>query len=111
MRFLSAEKAEDLAGIAERSPQMKNAVAHYAELTEDERTRLIEHYRQKAEWDAEARERYVRNEGREEGREEGLAEARVIMAKNLLDRQLSIDEIASITSMSQEELEHLRTSR
>ena len=118
MRFLSAESKEDLAGIAERSPQMKKVVGRYAELTEDERARLIEHYRQKAEWDAEARESYVRNEGREEGlaegltqgHEEGLAEARAMMAKNLLDKQMPLDEIASITGLSQEAVEALQVS-
>ena len=107
MRFLSAESAEDLQELLERSPHMEKPVWRVMELTDDERAWWREFYREKAELDAEARERYVRNEGRVEGRVEGLVEAQTSIARNLLERQIPIKEIAALTGLSIEEVEDL----
>ena len=92
LKFLSAERKEDLEMIAERSPQVKKAVVRLMELSNDERTRLLYESRQKMEWDIQSRERG----------------AVMTVAKNALKKNMSVDDIADITGLSLEEIEGLR---
>ena len=54
-RFLSAKDKEEFVMLAERNPQVKNAVVRLMELSADEQTRLLYDSRQKMEWDNQAR--------------------------------------------------------
>ena len=51
-------------------------------------------------------------EGREEGREEGIVKGReegvISVARELLSTNLTIDEIAKVTGLTREEVDHLR---
>ena len=98
MKFLSAEKKEDLDMIAEKSPQVKKAVARLMELSNDERTRLLYESRQKMEWDNRAREQEARDE------------EKFGIAKKLLKRNRPVDEIIEDTGLTREEVEGLRDS-
>ena len=94
LKFLSAERREDLEMIAERSPQVKKAVVRLMELSNDERTRLLYESRQKMEWDNQARERSaIKN-----------------IAKNLLSMDMPIDKIITATGLTHEEIEDLRNA-
>ena len=48
-----------------------------------------------------------REEGREEGRKEGRTEEKIEMARKLLVRGMSIDEVASITELTREKVASL----
>jgi len=106
LKFLSAERKEDLEMIAERSPQVKRAVVRLLELSSDERTRLLYESRQKMEWDNQAREQGARDEGRNEGRNERNIE----IAKNLLKMNISIEHIIASTGLTRNEVEKLNNA-
>jgi len=94
LKFLSAEREEDLNMIAEKSPQVKKAVVRLMELSKDEKTRMLYESRQKLEWDYQARER-----------------AKIAtIAKNLLVMNIPIDSIATATGLTYEEIEDLQNA-
>ncbi len=66
------------------------------ELSNDERTRMLYESRQKMEWDNKARERGAREK------------ERIAIAKNLLNKQMPIGEIADVTGLTLEEVEDLQ---
>jgi len=101
MKFLSAENKEELDMIAEKSPQVKKAVARLMELSNDERTRLLQESLQKKEWDNRARERGARAEGKTEGKAE--------IARSMLEDAMSPDLISKFTGLTIQEIEALRS--
>ena len=98
LKFLSAERREDLEMIAARSPQVKKTVVRLMELSSDERTRLLYESRQKMEWDNQARKHEARNE------------EKFSFAKKLLQRNRPIDEIVEDTGLTYEEVAELQTA-
>ena len=98
LKFLSVERKEDLDMIAEKSPQVKRAVARLMELSNDERTRLLYESRQKMEWDNQARECVASND------------RAVSIAKNLLAMSMPPDKIVEATGLPREEVESLLAS-
>ena len=98
LKFLSAERKEDLDMIAEKSPQVKKAVVRLMELSNDERTRLLYESRQKMEWDNQARE-------------QGAVKTREYeIARNALQKKMPIDDIVDITGLTHEEIEGLQVT-
>jgi thymidylate synthase len=63
---LSAKDKEEFVMLAERNPQVKNAVVRLMELSADEQTRLLYDSRKKMEWDNWGREKAAKKEGAEE---------------------------------------------
>ena len=120
MKFLSAQNKEELDMIAEKSPQVKKAVVRLMELSNDERTRLLQESLQKKEWDNRARERGARAEGKAEGIAKGkaegiaegvakgVAEGKVEIARSMLARAMPHGLISEITGLTVEEIEKLR---
>lgn len=112
MKFIKAEKEEDLDMLAERSPQMRKAVGVLKELSADERTRMLYEEREIARRDYVSRidgaKREGRNEGRREGRHEGRNERSVEIARNALRKNMPIDDIIDITGLTREEVEALQ---
>ena len=96
LKFLSASRKEELDMVAQKSPQVKKAVARLMELSNDERTRLLYESRQMMEWDNQIREREASND------------RAIDIAKNLLKRNRPIDEILEDTGLTREEIESLR---
>jgi len=96
--------------LAERNIQIGRAVAVLKELSEDERTRLLEESYQKARWDEELRIETASSEGRMEGRVEGLAEGARKVAIKMLRTNMPIQTIVLMTELPIEEIEGLRTS-
>ena len=90
--------------LAERNTHIGRAVAVLKELSEDERTRLLEESCQKARWDEELRIEAALAEGRMEGRMEGA----LATARNALRMGLSAEDVAIMTGVSREEVERLR---
>jgi len=95
LKFLSAQRKEDLDMIAERSPQVKKAVVRLMELSNDERTRLLYESRQKMEWDNRARERVA------------IKTREYEIARNALEKKMSIEDIIDITGLTRDEIEDL----
>ena len=122
MRFLEPRGKEDYEMLAERNMQIGRAVAVLKELSEDERTRLLEESYQKARWDEEIRMEAAVTEGRiegltegrieglTEGRIEGLAEGARKVAIKMLRGNMPIQTIALMTELPVEEIERLRAS-
>jgi len=63
LKFLAAEREEELKMLAEKNPQIGRAVARLQELSEDERTRLLAESREKMEWDNAVRMQAAREKG------------------------------------------------
>jgi predicted transposase/invertase (TIGR01784 family) len=98
LKFLSAERKEELEMLAEKSPLVKKAVVRLMELSNDERTRLLYESRQKMEWDNQARERGASND------------RAVAIAKNLMEMNMTIDNIVEATGLTKEEVEILKVA-
>ena len=98
LKFLSAQRKEDLDMIAERSPQVKKAVVRLMELSSDERTRLLYESRQKMEWDNRARERGA------------VKENSISIAKNLLSMDMPIEKVVTVTGLTHEEVESIQVA-
>jgi predicted transposase/invertase (TIGR01784 family) len=95
LKFLSAERKEDLDMIAARSPQVKKAVVRLMELSNDERARMLYESRLKMEWDIQARERSA------------VKDNSIAIAKKLLEKQMSVNEVADATGLAHEEIEEI----
>jgi len=74
LKFLSSTTKEEFTMIAEKDPTIKKAVNKLTILSEDERNQMIYDDREKARMDANARERFVRNQGIAEGMSQGLTQ-------------------------------------
>jgi predicted transposase/invertase (TIGR01784 family) len=122
MQFLKTNDEEELAMLAQRSPELHKAVGVLMELSADQQTRLLFEAREKA-W----RDQVDRIEGAleqglarglEQGLEQGLAQGleqgsknrAIAIAKNMLRRNIPIDEIAEDTGLSIAAIETLTSS-
>ncbi len=111
LKFINAESEDELDMLAETDPQINKAVAVLKELSDDERTRMIEEAREKARRDEESRLRGAREEGLKEGLKEGQKEGQyekaLEIAKKLLKIKLSISEIETVTGLSKDIIQKL----
>ena len=98
LKFLSAERKEDLDMIAERSPQVKKAVVRLMELSNDERTRMLYDSRMKMEWSIQGRERLAEKN------------SMLAVAKNAFDMNMSIDDIVKLTGLTHAEIIQLKNA-
>ena len=98
MKFLDARTEEDLNMIAQKSPQVKKAVVRLMELSADERTRMLYEAREK-----ERRDNYARERG-------AVKDNSFFIAKNLLKKNMPIDDIADVTGLTPTEVEGLQNA-
>ena len=96
MEFIKAEEEIELEAVAQRDPLIKKAVARLMELSADEQTRMLYELREKERMDNETREDWARKQNSTE------------IAKKLLEIKMPIEQIVTITSLSQNEIENLR---
>ena len=101
--FIAAERKEELDMVAERNPEVKKAVVKLLELSEDERNRDLYERREKERRDLAAREKWVR----QEGRQEGLLD----VAKSLISAGDSIEKIVRVTGLLRDDVEALLSSK
>lgn len=95
LRFLKANREEELTMLAQKSPQIEKAVGVLKELSKDERTRLLYEEREKARRDTQARI-------------DGAVKQKAIdMAKKAIKKSMPIDDIIDYTGLTQEEIEEL----
>jgi predicted transposase/invertase (TIGR01784 family) len=115
MKFLTCEKREEFEMVAERNPQVKKAVAFLMELSEDERTRMLEEAREKERRDWASRMRGAREEGISQGIVQGISQGivqgalkrAVESAVRLKKLGVPLGTIAEGTGLSPEEVARL----
>jgi predicted transposase/invertase (TIGR01784 family) len=111
MKFLTCEKREEFEMVAERNPQVKKAVAFLMELSEDERTRMLEDAREKERRDWSSRMRGAREEGIVQGISQGIVQGAlkraIENAARLKKLGVPLGTIAEGTGLSPEEVERL----
>ncbi len=111
MKFLKADSEEELNMIAEANPQIQKAVVVLKELSNDERTRMLEEAREKARRDEQSRINGAFEKGQEKGKEIGEEIGKnskaVEVAKKALKKQMPMDEILDLTDLSREEIERI----
>jgi len=96
MEFIKAEEEIELEAVAQRDPLIKKAVARLMELSADEQTRMLYELREKERMDNETREDWARKQNSTE------------IAKKLLEIKMPIEQIVTITNLSQKEIENLK---
>jgi len=97
-KFIAADTEEELNMIAERNPQVAQAVVRLRELSADERARDLYERREKARRDQSSRERWA-------------AKLQAIeIAKNALRKKMTVDDIMDITGLTREEVENLNNA-
>jgi predicted transposase/invertase (TIGR01784 family) len=101
LEFIRASNEEEFDMLAQRDPDIGEAVVKLKELSQDERMRELAISREKLEWDVEARERGARKEGLEEG----LSLAQRDIARKALAAGLPLETVMAITGLSFIELQ------
>jgi len=94
--------------IAEKNPVLSKAVVRLAELSQDERARMLYESRQMLEWDIAIEKREAIREARQEARYDAIREASISIAKNLLAMNLPTESIIAATGLTYEEVEDLQ---
>ena len=97
--FIKASNEEELAMLAERSPQMKAPIEKLIELNQDEEARMLFEAREKERRDMMEREEWAR--------EEGELNKAFEIARKMLAKDKPIDEIIDFTGLSYEEIREL----
>ena len=108
LRFIAARTLEELKMLAEKNPEVKNAVNRLMELNADEQARMEAESRERLRLDIGSYKRDALEQGRAEGLEEGQAKGRAeanhAIARKLLERGWSADEVAATTTLSRDEV-------
>ena len=127
LKFIASHSEEELKEVimlADKNPPVLKAVGKLAVLNEDERARLIADSRNKLQWDIAAVTRDAEARGKAQGKAEGEAlgfaqgearglaqgeargeaKASLTIARNMLQRNIPIDEIAAMTGLSKKEI-------
>jgi predicted transposase/invertase (TIGR01784 family) len=104
LKFLNATTEEEFTMLAEKNSQVGEAVFRLLELSQDERTRLLAESQEKLRRNMAARMYGAEERWREEGREKGRKEAQLAIAKNALQKNLSLEDIAERTGLTPEEI-------
>lgn len=108
-RFIkNPENVEDT--IMEENNSIKKAKEELEKINSNEHERRIAELREKAILDELALRKSGFNEGKREGIEEGKKENSKIIAKKLLEKGLSIEEIIDVTELTKEEINKLKNS-
>ena len=108
LKFLKSESKEEFDMIAEKNPVIGKAVVRLAELSQDERTRMLFESRQMLEWDIELAKEAAEKAGREAGMQAGMQEGIYLVAQNALRKNISVEDVMGITGLTFEEIERLK---
>ena len=107
LSLFTARTEEEMTMVAKTSPEIAQAVGVIMELSEDERTRLLAEAREKYRRDEEARREYRYQKGREEGLLKGERKGRLEVARAALQKNISPEDVASLTGLSLDEVKAL----
>ena len=111
-KFINAERREEFEMLSKQNPYINSAYHHLQEISQDGQKRLEYEARQKAirdynqgMWEAEAR---GLEKGRAEGEAKGRADGIELVAKNLIARGFSTDDISGLTGLTSKQIEDLK---
>ena len=107
LRFIGAERKEELNMLAQTKPEIKKAVGVLMELSADERARMLYESREKARRDEASRMKGAKKKGREEGLKDGREERNAEIARNAFAMGLSVARIETLTGLSAAEIERI----
>ena len=108
MQFISQINQREVELAMKENKEIRKANEEYEYLTGDAAERRLAFLRDKAIRDEKSIRQGGREEGREEGRKEGRKEKQLEIAKKLLKKGMTIEEIVEITELSKEEIEKLK---
>ncbi len=100
LQFFKARRKEEFSMLAERSPMLQKAYEELETLSQDKSTREVYELRLKAKRDELSRLKYAEHKGKVEGKAE--------IIRNMLNRKLSISDIAALTGLSESEVQALQ---
>ncbi len=109
--FLDDPNSEEVKEIMEKNEDVKKAVVTVRKMSEDEKMEKLAELRLKAIMDEEAIYDTGVNDGIEKGIKKGKNAKTVEIAKKLLDKNMSIEEIIDITGITKEEIEDIKNKK
>ena len=113
--FLDDPNSEEVKEIMEKNEDVKKAVVTVRKMSEDEKMEKLAELRLKAIMDEEAIYDTGVNDGIEKGIKKGVEKGKnaktVEIAKKLLDKNMSIEEIIDITGITKEEIEDIKNKK
>lgn len=108
MQFISQTNQREVELAMKENEEIKKANEEYEYLTGNAEERRLAFLRDKAIRDEKSIRQGGKEEGREEGREQGRKEKQIEIAKKLLKKGMTKEEIVEITDLSKEEIEKLK---
>ncbi len=109
--FLDDPNSEEVKEIMEKNEDVKKAVVTVRKMSEDEKMEKLAELRLKAIMDEEAIYDTGVNDGIEKGIKKGKNAKTVEIAKKLLNKNMSIEEIIDITGITKEEIEDIKNKK
>ncbi len=94
--------------LSNKGEEMKRAVEHLRDLSQDEVLRREEEAREKFLMDQKAEKAYAFDEGMEKGMQKGMEKGMQKVALNMMQKKLDISFISEITGLSEEEIKKLK---
>lgn len=108
MMFMNNPEDEEVDKIMEKNEAIKKAKIEVVKMSQDEKIRKLAELREKAIRDEKSCYNTGLHEGINKGIEQGEKQAKIEIAKQLLNRNMPIEEIAEITALAIEEIEKLK---
>ena len=108
MLFLDNPNKREVVQIMEENKNIKKAIDELEQVSGNARLRRIAELKEKYIRDEQSSIEYAQDEGFKHGEAKGRNERNIEIAKNLLQKKMSIDDIADVTGLSPEEIEALK---
>ena len=112
MLFLDNPNKKEIVQIMKENKDINKAIDELEQVSGNEKLRRIAELKEKYIRDEQASIEYAQDEGyrqgEENGRAKGKAEEKTEIAKNLLKKQMPIQDIAEVTGLNLEEIEKLK---
>jgi len=106
--FLSDPENQRLMRLGKENEEMEKAINLLEELSRSREERAIAEEREKALRDELSFRKAALDKGLREGREEGIKQEKLNTAKKLLQKGMTLSEVAEITGLSPAEIEGIR---
>ena len=108
MLFLDNPNQKEVVQIMKDNKDINKAIDELEQVSGNEKLRRIAELKEKYIRDEQASIEYAQDEGYKHGKEDGKAEGKTEIAKNLLKKQMPIQDIAEVTGLSQEEIAKIK---
>ena len=104
MMFIKDPNCEEVRSVMKENKEIEEAVVEVIKLSEDEKMRKLAELREKAIMD----EKDIFRAGEDKGMKEGERKKTIEIAKELLNMNLSIEQIIQATGLEKEKIEEIR---